>query len=253
VLTLSGAPTCGSGQQELVLREVWRSSPQAPLRCPLYREVDVCIHSLDTAVYGLVLYSIRCQRCPTVKSCCLCWDGTPCQAVKQRCPAACALLQRTPWLAYYRPSSRAQRRDGTVCSPCTVHGDTTRRLQIRQAYRGVSLPAPCVSGRPHFLTWARPAQLPHLMLVGGLETREGPSAAGTWQGQPRSLYRTARGGTGPLPGGRRVRALEADRSGLACDGPAITRSGPGPLGSPAPRGQPESPPALLGAQRPRTS
>jgi hypothetical protein len=89
----------------------------------------------------------------------------------------------------------------------TVHGDTTRHLGNRRAYRGVSLPAPCVSGRPLFLTWARPAQLPHLMLVGGLETREGPSAGGTWQGQPHSLYRTARGGTGPLPGGRGVRAL----------------------------------------------
>jgi hypothetical protein len=72
-----------------------------------------------------------------------------------------ALLQRTPWLAYYRPSSRAQRRDGTVHSPRTVRGDTTRRLQIRRAYRGVSLPAPCVSGRPHLLTLARPTQLPH--------------------------------------------------------------------------------------------
>jgi hypothetical protein len=66
------------------------------------------------------------------------------------------------------------------------------------------------------------------MQVGGLETREGPSAAGTWQGQPRSLCRTARGGTGPLPGGWGVRAPEAGRSGLACDGPATTRSGPGP-------------------------
>jgi hypothetical protein len=59
-------------------------------------------------------------------------------------------------------------------------------------------------------------------------TREGPPAAGTRQGQPRSLCRTARGGTGPLSGGREVRAPEAGRSGLACDGPAITRGSPGP-------------------------
>jgi hypothetical protein len=59
-------------------------------------------------------------------------------------------------------------------------------------------------------------------------TREGPPAAGTRQGQPRSLRRTARGGTGPLPGGREVRAPKAGRSGLACDGPAITRGSPGP-------------------------
>jgi hypothetical protein len=66
------------------------------------------------------------------------------------------------------------------------------------------------------------------MLVGGLETREGPSAAGTWQGQPRPHRMTACGGAGPPPGGRGVRAPEAGRSGLACDGPAITRGGPGP-------------------------
>jgi hypothetical protein len=59
------------------------------------------------------------------------------------------------------------------------------------------------------------------MLVGGLETREEPPAAGTWQGQPRSHRRTARGGAGP-------EALEAGQSGLACDGPAITCGGPGP-------------------------
>jgi hypothetical protein len=63
------------------------------------------------------------------------------------------------------------------------------------------------------------------MLVGGLETREGPPATCTWQGQPRSLRR---GGTGPLPGGRGVRAPEAGWSGQARDGPAITRGGPGP-------------------------
>jgi hypothetical protein len=64
-------------------------------------------------------------------------------------------------LAYYRPSSRVQHRDGTVHSPRTVHGDMTRRLQNGRAYRGVSLPALCVSGRPHLLTLARPTQLPH--------------------------------------------------------------------------------------------
>jgi hypothetical protein len=32
-------------------------------------------------------------------------------------------------------------------------------------------------------------------------TRKGPAAASTWQDQPRSLYKTARGGTGPLPRG----------------------------------------------------
>jgi hypothetical protein len=73
------------------------------------------------------------------------------------------------------------------------------------------------------------------MLVRGLETREGPLAAGTWQGQPRSHRRTARGGAGPLPEGRGVRAPEPGRSGLACDGPAITRGSPGPPWSGATR------------------
>jgi hypothetical protein len=66
------------------------------------------------------------------------------------------------------------------------------------------------------------------MLVGGLENREGPPATRTWQGQPRSLHRGEHGGTGPLPGGRGVRAPEAGWSGQARDGTAITRSGPGP-------------------------
>jgi hypothetical protein len=144
-----------------VLREIWRSSPRAPLRRPLDREVDVRIYSQDMAVYSLVLYSVRCQRYPTVKPCCHCWDGTFGQRARRGCPVARALLQRTPWLTYYRPSSRAQYRDGTAHSPRTVHGDMTRRLQNRRAYRGVSLPAPCVTGRPHLLTLARPTQLPH--------------------------------------------------------------------------------------------
>jgi hypothetical protein len=66
------------------------------------------------------------------------------------------------------------------------------------------------------------------MLVGGLETREGPPATCMWQGQPRSLRRGELGGTRPLPGGRGVRASEAGWSSQARDGPAITRSGPGP-------------------------
>jgi hypothetical protein len=85
------------------------------------------------------------------------------------------------------------------------------------------------------------------MLVGGEATRGGPPAAGTRQGQPRSLCRTARGGAGPLPGGRGVRAPEAGRSGLACDGPAITRGGPGPpRGGRVRRGYPRAlPPTWL--------
>jgi hypothetical protein len=45
---------------------------------------------------------------------------------------------------------RARRRDGTVRRLRTLYGDTTRRLGNRRAYRGVSSPAPCVSGRPYF-------------------------------------------------------------------------------------------------------
>jgi hypothetical protein len=42
------------------------------------------------------------------------------------------------------------RRDGTVRRLRTVYGDMTRRLGNRRAYRGISSPAPCVSGRPYF-------------------------------------------------------------------------------------------------------
>jgi hypothetical protein len=67
------------------------------------------------------------------------------------------------------------------------------------------------------------------MLVGGLETREGPPTTRTWQGQPRSLRRggTWRHRIPPRRGG--VQAPEAGTSGQARDGPAITRGGPGPL------------------------
>jgi hypothetical protein len=66
--------------------------------------------------------------------------------------------------------------------------------------------------------------------------------AGMWVGDPRraSCHRhvaepaplppwgAARGDTGPLPEGRWDPAPEAGWSGQACDGPAITRGGPGP-------------------------
>jgi hypothetical protein len=66
------------------------------------------------------------------------------------------------------------------------------------------------------------------MLVGGLETREGPSATGTWQGQSRShrgggtwRHRTPSRGVG-------VRVPEAGRSGRVCGSLASTRGGPEP-------------------------
>jgi hypothetical protein len=52
-LTQCGTPTGGPGQQEPVLREIWRSSSPAPLRSPRYREVDVRIYSQDMAVCRL--------------------------------------------------------------------------------------------------------------------------------------------------------------------------------------------------------
>jgi hypothetical protein len=122
----------------------------------------------------------------------------------------------------------------------------TRRLGNMRAYRGVSLPAPCVSGRPYFLTWARPAHLPAFNAVVGLETREGPPATGTWQGQPRShrgggtwRHRTPSRGEG-------VRAPEAGRSGQACGGLASTHGGPGPPWESGSAGATREPPCLLG-------
>jgi hypothetical protein len=156
--------------------------------------------------------------------------------------------------AYYRPSSRAQRRDGTVHNPCTVHGDTTRRLQIRQAYRGVSLPAPRVSGRPLFFDLGAP----------------GPTTAlnaGRWAGDPRRAS-SRRHAAGPVPlplrGGTwrhrtpsRGKGSPGPPSPVEGAWPVMFRSShvaaSDPLGSPGPRGQPESLPALLDAQGPRTS
>jgi hypothetical protein len=49
-----------------------------------------------------------------------------------------------------------------------------------------------------------------------------------YRASPAPTMGAARGGTRPLPGGRGIRASEASGSGETCDGPAITRGGPGP-------------------------
>jgi hypothetical protein len=50
VLTLSGAPTGGPGQQEPALREILRSSSRAPLRSPLDQKVHMHIYNQGMAV-----------------------------------------------------------------------------------------------------------------------------------------------------------------------------------------------------------
>jgi hypothetical protein len=160
VLTVCGTPTGGPGQQELFY-ERYGGHLLELLSVVLSAEKLMCVSTariwpctaLSCTVSGASVTQQQSRAVtvgtgPSVRG----RDG----AVPWR-----ALLQRTSWLAYYRPSSHAQRRDGTAHSPCTVRGDTTRRLGNRRAYRGVSIPAPCASGRPLFLTWARPAQLPH--------------------------------------------------------------------------------------------
>jgi hypothetical protein len=103
------------------------------------------------------------------------------------------------------------------------------------------------------LTWAHPAHLPAFNAVVGLESREGPSATGTWQGQPHSYHgggtwrhRTPSRGEGGLgPRGR------SERSGPWRSGPHTWRPRTS-LRSSVPWGPPESTPALMGTWRPRT-
>jgi hypothetical protein len=78
------------------------------------------------------------------------------------------------------------------------------------------------------LTWAHPAHLPAFNAVVGLESREGPSATGTWQGQPRPCRRDGTWRHRTPSRGRRVQAPEAGRSGRARGGLAPSRGGPGP-------------------------
>jgi hypothetical protein len=78
------------------------------------------------------------------------------------------------------------------------------------------------------LTWAHPAHLPAFNAVVGLESREGPSTTARGRASPTPTTEAARGGTGPLPGGRVVWAPEAGRSGQARGGLAPTRGGLGP-------------------------
>jgi hypothetical protein len=78
------------------------------------------------------------------------------------------------------------------------------------------------------LTWARPAHLPAFNAVVGLESHEGPSAMGTWQGQPRSYHGDGTWRHRTPSRGEGVQAPEAGRSGQARGGLAPTRGGPGP-------------------------
>jgi hypothetical protein len=133
--------------------EIWRSL--AP-HCSLHSwEVDVRIDSLDMVLCHLagtvpavsVTYSGR--RAVTVglepfvrrRSC----ADPPRRYLRAHCGSA---RLGAPVAGHHHP--RARRRDGTVRRLCTVYSDTTRRLGNRWAYRDVSLPASCVSGRPYF-------------------------------------------------------------------------------------------------------
>jgi hypothetical protein len=143
-----------------VLREIWRSSPRAPLRSPLGREVDVRIYSQDMAVYSLVLYSVRRQRYPTVRPRCHCWDGTFGQRARRSCPwrVHCFSARLGSPITGHHHARSAVTGLHTVRVLCVV----IRRAALEtDGLRGVSLPAPCVSSRPHLLTLARPTQLPH--------------------------------------------------------------------------------------------
>jgi hypothetical protein len=154
-LTLRGAPIGGPGQQEPILWVIWRSSSPAPLYSSLDREVDVRIHSQDTAVCKLactvtaVSVTQQCSRAATVGS-----EPSvrrrssvdlPRRCLRAHCCSACL---GTRVAGHHH--ARARRRDGIVRRLRTVYGDTTRRLGNRRAYRGVSLSALCVSGRPYF-------------------------------------------------------------------------------------------------------
>jgi hypothetical protein len=144
--------------------------------------------------------------------------------------------------------ARARRRDRTVRRLRTVYGDTMRHLGNRRAYRGVSLPAPCVSGRPYFLTWARSAHQSAFNAVVGQKTREGPSTTGTWQGQPCThrrggTWRHRTPGLGPRDWPGRSGPW---RSSLHTWRPRTS------LGSPGPWGPSESLPAFMGTWRPRS-
>jgi hypothetical protein len=103
------------------------------------------------------------------------------------------------------------------------------------------------------LTWAHPAHLTAFNAVVGLESREGPSAMGTWQSQPRSYHGGGTWRHRTPSRGKGVRAPEAGQTGQARGGLAPTRSGPGPpWGVRVRGGHPESTPALMGTWRPRT-
>jgi hypothetical protein len=157
-----------------LLYVIWRSPSPAPCCCLHGWEDNVRIYNLDAVV------------------CCLAGTVTAVNVTQQWCCAATVGRDSDRhggsadpprrWLCVpcgsarlscYSPSlRRARRHDGTARRWRTVHGDMTRRLGNRRAYRGVSLPVPCVSGKPRVLTWGVP----------------GPATAlnaGRWAGDPR--------------------------------------------------------------------
>jgi hypothetical protein len=90
------------------------------------------------------------------------------------------------------------------------------------------LTCPVCQRQAILLTWAHPAHLPAFNVVVGLESREGPSATGTWQGQPRSCRGGGTWRRRSPSRGQGVWAPEAGRSGQARGGLAPTHGIPGP-------------------------
>jgi hypothetical protein len=109
--------------------------------------------------------------------------------------------------------------------PRAEHSDAVPSDQA--GFPWCQLTCPVCQWQAILLTWAHPAHLPAFNAVVGLESREGPSATGTWQAPhlPRRQHVAA---PNPFSGERGARGPKAGRSGQACRGLAPSRGGPGP-------------------------
>jgi hypothetical protein len=171
----------------------------------------VRIYSQDMAVCSLVCIvtaisvTQQCSRAATVRS-------EP--SVRRRSSAdpprcclrthCCSARLGTP-VADHHPHARGAVMGLHAVCLCAEHSDAPPSDQAGLPWCQPTCPV--CQWQAILLTWTRPAHLPTFNAVVGLESREGPSATGTWQGQPRSCreggtwrHRTpSRGGGGSGP------------------------------------------------------
>jgi hypothetical protein len=144
------------------------------------------------------LHSDCCQCYPIVKPCCHYWvRGQNLLSCEEAALTRCAVTSART-VAMHDCNTSARLLQAIITLTCgTVTGLHAACLRAEYSDAPPSdqagLPrcqstCPVCQWQAILLTWARPAHLHTFNTVVWLESREGPSAMGTWQGQPRSYH-----------------------------------------------------------------